>query len=329
MDQGLINWDDNLRSMLQGQFGGPSDEELNQIYGGAYEALNAQERALEEGQPLTLQGIEQSATRQKTPLEEKRKTGLEEYATQEQQTRTAESSALSQARQLYNELTQYNLSRFGAGTSAGPAAAELLGRATTRQIGETTRTAGENINQISLAKQKLNEFTDRTISEIDQDTELKKQQADQWLKDRLNEIAASRAGLESDKAAKRYEALRARQDFINQLEMQRQGYMMELDTWRQQQEFSMAQKAGGYQLANVSPAGITSGAQQFQATAPRAEEPRYSFGTTSSGQQYFAPQSGIYQQNSLLKGRTPGVNYIEENGLVINPTTREVVGVAG
>lgn len=297
-----------------GQAGGSteaSDADLNAIYGGAYSALNAQQSSLEGQLPLTEASIRQSAEAQKTPYEQKRTAGLAEYGAQKTATGTAEANAMQQARQLYNELAQYNQARFGSGSSAGPASMELLGRGTAQQMGATTNLAAENRNKIASAVSQLNDFVDTTKAQIDKDAQLKLDQAKQWFTDQINQINTSRATLESDKAAKRYDALRSRQDFVNQIEAQRQNYALALDSWRQQQEYTMGNQASAYQLLDTAPTAL-----KTQTTTGLAGIPRVGGGTTAATT---APTYANYAAKTGYRQLANGV-WVDANGNPVSST---------
>jgi len=252
--------------------GSSNDEDaaINAMYAGVAAQLNAQEQSLRSQLPETLSQLNTQGEEMKQPYTEKLQTGQAQLAQNETATRTAEQNAMQQARQLFNELSQYNISRFGGGSSAGPAAMELLSRSTQQQFGNVTQNASENMQKIMDAGRSLTDFVTTSKASIDKQVKDKVSQAQQWFNDQLNQVNANRVMAESDKAAKRYEALTTRQTFINNLQTTAYNYKAQLASWYQQTAATLQTQAKDYTVPNVTTDQLVSQAAQGIAATPRA-----------------------------------------------------------
>jgi len=284
-------------------YSGPSDEEINNAYQGAYSQLNAQEQAMRGQQPLTEAELLRQGESMKSPYDLREQEGAADLGRQESQTRRAEQNAMAQARQLFNELSQYNVSRFGAGTSTGGAAMELLGRSTQGQMGNVTGTAAENIQKIADAGRALKQFVFTAKTDIDKQVRGKLDQAQQWFKDQLGQINANRASLESDKASKRYEALQARSNFVNQMNQAAWQYKADLASWYDKQNTTLSANAKQYEWANTTPTIEKMGtdAVSWAANAPRAGKQTTPTLNTNYGQNEYNGQSMVGRVGNLFQ----------------------------
>lgn len=245
--------EDLIRSLTPS---GPSDDELSQIFSGAFQALEGQRQALEGQRPLAISQAEESGRLQKGSFEDLRERGETQFGRQERETGQEEGNAMRKARDLFNQLTQFNIARFGGSSSTGPAAQELLGRATQRNIGDVQSAATENKARISEARVELGNFVEKKFIEIDQSIKNKTAEIEQWFRNKINEIESNKAILESDKAGRKIEALRAREDFANQIRLAAAQQQLELNTWRQQNESAFAAQAASTEIPNLGPEGL-------------------------------------------------------------------------
>lgn len=218
-----------------------SDEELNAIYNPLFESFESQKNSLLAQQPEYLKSIESAGETQKGLFDTRLKEGTAELNTQEVATRDAEKSAIAQARKIFNELNQYNLARFGSGSSTGQAALELLGRSTSGTIGSATETAAKNVQTIKNNLMKLQDYVTNQKATIQKEVDSKVQEAKLWFTTKVNEINANRALAESEKAAKRYEALTQRYAYINDLKSAQYDYQQKLANWQTGQQTALEQ----------------------------------------------------------------------------------------
>lgn len=145
--------------------------------------------------------------------------------------------------------------------------AELLGRGTQQVIGQAQNSATQNIQKIDDAVAQLGQFVNTKKAEIETNVQQKLAEAQQWFKTQLAQINASRVGLESDKVAKRYEALRAREDFTNNIKYQAAMQQAEWDNYAKQQLANVKGSASGFNFGDYTPETLM-GTQQTMANIP-------------------------------------------------------------
>ena len=289
------------------------EAQLNAAAGGAYSALNTQEQALRGQQPLTEADITQMGVSQSTPFTQAQKTGQAGYTQQESQTQQAQQNAIQQARQLFNELSQYNQSRFGSGSSAGPAAMELLSRSTQQQFGNIGNIAQQNIQQINNARQQLDTYTNEKIASINQNVQLEIAKSRKWFQDQLNQINTSRDTIESDKAAQRYQALRDRESYAQAIQGKALDYQMQLNNWRIAQHEGLTDELSQFQqtMPTVNPSNVQNQANQYQYSVPRPA------GAQIPGQASI-PSFSTFAQTQRGVRRLADGTLVDENGNPVN-----------
>ena len=278
------------------------DSERDAIYNPLIAAANERYNTLQSQIPGYLKDIENTGETQKQPFEERLTEGTKELTTQEQQTRDAEKSAIAQARKLFNELKQYNLARFGSGSSAGQATMELLGRSTSGNIGQATDTAQKNVAIIKDNLIKLGNFVTQQKSNIDKEVESKKTAAKQWFQERLDQINADKAMLESQKAQARYSALAQVQAYNNQIAATNYNYQNELYNWQKQRQSELEETLRSSADANPSETdskNVKAIEDNMIYTAPVVRGP--------DGQDMMINQQGAYERRAPL-GRKYGLN---------------------
>lgn len=246
----------------QSGYSGPSDEEINAMYAPVFQGYDNAISSLQGQQPTTEAAIRQAGVESKQPYDERQATGHQQLTEEQNSTNQERQNAFQLARQAYNEIgNQYNLARFGSGTSAGGAAMELLGRSTSQAFNSADQMATQNLQKIQSAWTQLDDFVSKQKANIDTQVNNKVLEAQQWFRDRINDINVAKAQTEADKAAKRYEALQQRQSMISDITNTAQQYGNQISSWADSTKQSLAQQAQQYGIA-ATPA---SNLQQLQA----------------------------------------------------------------
>ena len=289
---------------------GVSDADLDAIYAGQYSALENRARSINEGLPLTLEQLKTQGEALKAPYEERLEQGLSEYDTSERGTRAQQLNALQQMRQVYNELAQRNMSRFGTGGSIGQAAMELLGRATQGQFGGITNTATENLAKIDAGRTQLKNFVTKAKAQLDKEVQNKIDLAQQWVKDRIGEINAQKDMLASEKADKKYQALQARANIVNEITARGIDYGMQIDQWAAQESIRQSQNLAGLRTPVVDPNAVAYSAEAGLPRMIAATGPGYT--NYQNWNQSLLPT--INTSSSGLTGRSPAY-YQDANGV--------------
>lgn len=308
----------------QPQYQDISADELNGLYGGANAQLNQNEQSLRGQLPVYLQQIQSLADQQNANVDTQQKNQQGVLDQQTQETQQAQGDALHQAAQLFNELGQYYGSRFGAGSSAGPAALELLSRSTQQNMGGINQTAQNNVQKIQESGRQLADFVTKQKTNISQQVKDKTQEVQQWFQDQLASINTNRAMLESDKASKRYELLQNRQNFFNQLNAQQAQYNMALENFVKEQSASLADvgsQTNAYGVPITDASSVTQYGTQGMLNIPRMVQPgsEVYYGANAQGQPFSETRSAPVtygSANSLNKSPYAYINgrLVDENG---------------
>lgn len=185
-----------------------SQDELNSIYAPAMENLNQQESYLRSSQPTYEAQVKTEAQLAVDKLNAQKQQGYSNFGLQRNDLEQQKQSAWTEARNLYNELSQRGISRFGGGNSTGKAYSEILGRETQKSLTSANSILGRGLAQITQAQNKLDSDVQIGLQEID----FRKEQGLQAIKDKFSQdimsINNNRAMIESAKAQARIEALR-------------------------------------------------------------------------------------------------------------------------
>jgi len=161
----------------------------------------------------------------------------------------AEQGLLSQARNLANELQLRNRQIFGGAglSSAAQAAGELLGRETSRSLGDIRRSSAESVEQ--LRKGSI-DFENQAQAQL-QKLELQKNQAissaELDFRDRLSEIDRARGQLAQNKAALKLDALREFRAQVANVNAQESAFRQNIDLMREQARINL-----NSQLQNIN-----------------------------------------------------------------------------
>ena len=225
---------------------GPSQEDLiNQAFGSTESFLNDMMREYESQLPDAQKNIESSFERGLTPIAEREATEIGSLDTQEGVVNREEANALSQARQLYNELQQRNISIYGSGSSAGPASSEILGRATARQFGSIGDTATSGRTTIEGERGNVKKFA----AQKREDLKLQKEEAIRELqtefRSNIMKINGMKAQNETAKAQARLEMLQQAQQQAFEIEQADKAYARAIDQFEREKASNLSQ-VGAY-----------------------------------------------------------------------------------
>jgi len=234
---------------------GPTEQEVNDLYQGTNAALDAQTAEINRRLPTALSGLDVQQADLIAPYEQKLQEGLQTATAQEKANVQEEQNAMAQARQLFNELSTYAQAKYGGMSSASEGALALLGRETAKQFGNITNTASANAQKVKDFKTNLDKTVFTAEQSIKKAITQKKQEVQDWFETQLASINTNRYMTEADKANKRYQALRDKQAFANNVETQASERINQLATWTQQQATNWAAQLAG---VNTGGADISS-----------------------------------------------------------------------
>ncbi len=245
--QGAYGGDVNRLAMSRGfsaggSDGGVSEADINAIYAPGQEYLNTLESQYRAELPEAEKAVETSYEEAMIPIQEREATGKAQISEQEQETEAEKTNALAQARQVFNELSQGLISKFGAGTSTGPAASEILGRQVQQQFGGIQQTAAKALSKLADEGRRLTDFVGRQKEVLKQ----KKAEAITNLRNEFNrnlaQVQATRGQLESEKAAKRLDQLNRYREQAFQIEQADKAFQRQIDLFKLSKEEQLSNK---------------------------------------------------------------------------------------
>lgn len=238
------------------------NDALNTYYSPAYSRLDSLAQQYRDQEPLAEQQVNNQYNQALIPIEDNLNTGTSNISQQRQDVYQGQQSAISQARQLYNELMQQGIAKFGAGSSAGPAYAAILGKQTSSNIGGAMQTATNANSKLDSELNNLTKFIGSQKSSLAEQklTAIGKVQQD--LKDKLAAIDSQKGQLDQSKAEQQMQALIDARNRAYQIEDASTAFQRQIDLFNAQTQASIAQK---YSVNN----GISSDAlSQFTKLAP-------------------------------------------------------------
>lgn len=220
---------------------GPSDAELDAIYNPLISALDSQIGTARE----SAEGQKKLATQyrddQLSNLGTKKEQELTTLEGQQDEFQGNLRSALEDAVRSYKALDQQARSRFGAGSSAGEAVGELARQEFFRNQGSLQKEEVRELGKIRQAKTAINLFFVEEEQRLNRDAQTRLTQIEDALRDTINGINTQRAGLESDRASKRLQALQQARVDAAQIQNQLLSEKRALDTWKTQQDYLLKQ----------------------------------------------------------------------------------------
>ena len=295
-------WDDNYFAQNQPKSPwtsapqGPSQADIAAIYQPGMDMLSQQEAAFRAEQPLAEQKLGTSYQEGLSLLDKNLSDQEAQLNKQGAAIGTAKSSALSQARQLYNELQQRIGAQFGSRSSAGPAAQELLGRETTKQFGNIESQSGQAQQDVEGERQRLISWAGDQRNTFLQKKNDALGELQRSFTQGLALIATKRGELESGKAAMRADLLNKARQEAQAIEAASVTYERNLSNWKLQQQAELdrmqyARQLQGFQAQPFSPS-------QIGATSPQGGNTAFNPGSyvgQRSGDYVFNGTAWVYQ----------------------------------
>lgn len=214
--------------------GGESDisAQLDSAYAPAYRNLQDIQAQYEAEYPNSQAFINNSYNEALTPLANQQSTQLAGLDTQEAKGKQEEKSQFSKARQKYNELRQGGLTRFGGASSTGEAYGELLGRATSQEMGGITQNFGQYQMDIEKERGNVNNFFAEKKTNLEKEKQLKLQELKTSFDTEIRKINSQKAALDSEKAGRRLAALQEYSAQARQAQYDAQAFSQKLDAWK-------------------------------------------------------------------------------------------------
>lgn len=214
---------------------------MNDYYSPAYSRLDLLKQNYEQQLPVSQQQVENSYTEALQPIEQRLTTGTQQIQKQQTETQEGKENAISQARRLYNELMQKGITRFGAGSSAGPAYSEIVGQTTAQQIGGSENVAQKAFNDLSTDLRNLQDFTSQQKVTL---ADKKKTALDQLRVDfdtKMREIEGQKGVLDQAKAEQKIDELVRARERAYQIEDAATAFQRQIDLFEKGKAAELAQ----------------------------------------------------------------------------------------
>jgi hypothetical protein len=164
--------------------------------------------------------------------------------------RKDEANALSAARNLYQELNQAGIQRFGGSSSAGEFANQLLGREFQRNVGKAVDTAGQNIQKLVEKGIQVKQNYDTQLQSLEQQKAGALSQARDVFRQRLDSINNSRLQLSENKAQLKLQALQQLRSEAMQIAQQHEQFRQQLIMQSQQADLNLKSAIASYRAQN-------------------------------------------------------------------------------
>jgi len=218
---------------------------VDRDYESAMAGLDAQESTIRGQAATSEQQIKSEYAPAKTAIEEEgavRQQGLEgetSLAT------TQEKGALQQARDLFRQIQQKNISGLSgmgiSSSSVAEALAERLGVETARRISGITGSANEVRQNIKKEMTRVQTYYKQKVSDLEQHMSSSIAGLQQELLSGINQINSARTVAANDKANRRAELINNAQNSIAQLQYQAQQFQQSLQEWATKKSSSLSE----------------------------------------------------------------------------------------
>lgn len=225
---------------------GPSQDDFNnalsEYFAPAAARLDTLRSNAEAGLPLAEQKLRTSHEEALVPLEERLTTGLQGIEEQRGETAEGRENTISSIRRFVNEAAQRGLTRFGAGSSAGGAFSEIVGREAAGQLGQAENIATKAFSKLSTDARNLQDFVGRQKTVLAQKLEDGLNTVREEFRNRIAEIDAQRGQLEQAKAQAKLDELATARQRAFDLQDAADAYARQIDLFEREKESQLAQQ---------------------------------------------------------------------------------------
>ena len=228
-----------------------SNEEIDAVYNPLMSNLDSSYNALVASQPSYQNQVNQQAQLSNQKIADQKTTAQTTFGNQETQLNKQKESAISQARQLYNELSQRGISRFGGTGSAGKAYSEILGRSTAQSMGNAQQQLGEGIQTINQARTALDRDVATALQEIELNRTAGLEEIRRKFDADVREIDSNRALLLSQKQAQKLDALKESRQLMYAWEEQQKAYEQQISLYKISQGTTLDSQLSQLMKANI------------------------------------------------------------------------------
>lgn len=278
---------------------GPNNQDIlnqiDEIYNSSFDYLNQAENALRSDLPNVLKSAQSNYDTNASVLNGQKQNADNQFGFQSNQAGTQNQNALSDSRNLYNELQTGYQQRFGGSSSAGEAAYQLAGREQQRQQGQLAQQYNTTLQQIGMQKADVQSKYDSSLLQLQQQKQNAIDQANRDFQQKLLDINNNRAQVSSAKAQARLGALQDLRNQVYSINQQNAQFTNTLNQQNQQAQQQLAQYGAQIQ------SGVAGGQTAVNGFNPNIQSNMQTSG--NQGQQ--ANQSPLTGQISNTTKKTP------------------------
>lgn len=229
---------------------------VDNAYNDANNLLNQQESGVKAGEQDLYNQATAPYDAQRPLLDQALNEGQTAVESAKMGVRKDEQNALSAARNLYQELNQAGIQRFGGSSSAGEFANQLLGREFQRNVGKAFDTAGQNIQKLVDKGIQIKQNYDTQLQSLETQKQGALSQARDVFRQRLDQINNTRLGLSENKAQLKLQALQQLRSEAMQIAQQHEQFRQQLIAQSQAADLNLRNAISQYRATATSPVAV-------------------------------------------------------------------------
>ncbi len=243
--------------------GGVEDQTalINEAYNPAYSNLNAVEQLYRQEYPTAQKALQQGQLEAQNQLTTEEQSKMTNVDTQRRKNKTEEKGQFDTARQKYNELRQGLLTRFGGASSTGEATQELLGRATSQEMGGIESNFGNLYSEMAGEEKNIQNFYIDKKKALESATSLKLEQLKNTFDAQIADINRQRGVLDAAKAQARLSVVQQFAAEARQVQYDAAKFTQQLEAWKQAKDevIQLAAQYGAKSFTTPSMPGVMGG----------------------------------------------------------------------
>lgn len=269
-----------------GDFTGAIDNAYNDAYG----ILDKNEQSIRSGEQDLYTQATSPYDAQRPMLDQALLEGNQQVASAKMGVKKDEANALSAARNLYQELNQAGIQRFGGSSSAGEFANQLLGREFQRNVSKAFETSGQNMQKLVEKGIQIKQNYDTQLQSLEQQKQGALAQARDVFRQRLDQINNTRLGLSENKAQLKLQALQQLRSEAMAIAQQHEQFRQSLILQSQQADLNLRNAISQYRQTSTSPVTLDAQGNPVMST----------FGNSTAN-----TTSGVYQGGVTTNKKNP------------------------
>lgn len=193
---------------------------VNNAYGDAYNSLNDVRNNINNSKDTYLNAATTPFDQLRPDVDQAYNEGVNLNSSQVNKVNQQQQSALSDARNLYNELIQGQQQRFGGSSSAGDFAQAYLGRGLQKQVGGVAGTTQQNLTDLGTQLSNVTSQHQTNLQKIEAEKANALSQAQKDFQSRLDAIDQAKVGLDQNKAQMKLSELQNLRNTSTQIQAQ-------------------------------------------------------------------------------------------------------------